>query len=261
MEPRQWLTKPVVLFAIVWMLLSCIAYNAIPQDSEYYWWIAYMFYLSAPTAAAAFVLFLTRLYGLRSVEGKVWGMLGLGLLLWCMGEWLWFYYVQIAETDPFPSLADYLYIAGYAPLLVGVCLKARESVAKITSKGASLIASSVLLASAIIAAFVVIPIMDAGDYGPAEKAISLTYPLLDVVLLTFALAIVSAFWDMRESSAGWILFSFGIVVTTAADIMFSALDWKGIYYAQMDLLWVIAYLLFLTGAAYQHIYHKSLMGE
>jgi len=241
------------------MVLSCIAYIAVPEDSDYFWWIAYIFYLGAPTAAVIFLVRLFKFYGWGSLEGKVWGLIAAAMLLWCVGEWLWFYYAQVLEIDPYPSAADYLYIAGYGPLLTGFFMKAHESVGKLSGGKTVVVLAIVAAAALIIGLFIVAPIMDAEDYGNVEKGISLTYPLLDIVLLTFGLAILAAFWDTGPGSRGWMLFSVGIIAMTAADIIFSSLDWQDIYLAQMDLLWIASYLLFLAGGVYQYMFHKSLM--
>ena len=281
MKSKQFVKSPIMIFVILWMILSCIAYIAVPTDNEYFWWIAYIFYLSAPTVAVIFLFYLVKFYGFKSIEGKVWGLIAVALLLWCIGEWMWFYYAQVIESDPFPSAADYLYIAGYAPLLLGFYFKASESVVKTTAekpktrkekvkwmrakrvkrKRAFIILAAVIATSVIIGIFIISPTMQAEDYGTMEKSFSIAYPVLDIVLLVLGMIILAAFWDTKTGSTGWKLFSLGIVAMTTADIIFSSLDWEGIYYAQMDLLWIASYLLFLAGGAYQYLFHKSLMGE
>jgi hypothetical protein len=253
--------KPPVLGAAVWMVLACISYICVPEDHDLFWWLAYIFYLGAPTATTVFMFYLAGLYGTKSQEGRVWSLLGAGILLWCVGEWLWFLYIQVLEVDPFPSAADYMYIAGYTPLLVGLFLKTRQSAVEYSLRKAAPNLAVSVASAAIISTFIVLPILAADDYGATEKAISLTYPILDVALLVLAMSVVGAFWEMRESAFGWLLFSAGLIVTTAADILFSSLDWQGIYYAQIDLLWISAYLLILAGALYQFEYHRALAGE
>jgi len=281
MESKHFFRSPIMIFVILWMILSFIAYFVVPTDYEYFWWIAYIFYLSAPTATVIFLFYLTKFYGLSSIEGRVWGLIAIALLLWCIGEWMWFYYAQIAETDPFPSAADGFYIAGYVPFILGIYIKASESRVKITAemsqtkkerrrlarakrvraKRICIILASVILTAAIIGNFIISPTMQVEDYGAMEKGISITYPVLDIILLVLGMVILGAFWDTKTGSNGWKLFSLGIVVMTAADVLFSSLDWEDIYYAQMDFLWVASYLLFLAGAAYQYLFHKSLMTE
>jgi hypothetical protein len=261
MDDKKFVKSPMILFVIVWMTLSTLAYVAVPEDSDYFWWIAYVFYLGAPTVMSVAIFYVSRFYGFKGVEGKVWTLLAIGLLLWTIGEWMWCYYSLILEIDPYPSAADYLYIAGYIPFILGLYYKAAESLVSVNNKKMGMILAGVVVASLMTGLFVVAPTMNAEDYGTVERSISITYPILDLVLLAFALAILAAFWDSKTGSKGWMLFSLGLIAMTAADIIFSAMDWQGIYYAQMDLLWIASYLLFLAGAVYQYTLHKSFMGE
>jgi hypothetical protein len=62
-------------------------------------------------------LLVTWRHKLDGLHGRTYAEFVAGLALWFVAKVLWSYYELDAEIDPFPSLADAFWIAGYAPFL------------------------------------------------------------------------------------------------------------------------------------------------
>src|SRR5512133_1409048 len=61
-------------------------------------------------------------------DGLAWVALGVSLALWGAADIYWTAVVQFQHPEPYPSPADYLYIASYVPFYVGIMLFARARI-------------------------------------------------------------------------------------------------------------------------------------
>lgn len=168
--------------------------------------------------AAGYGLLIVYRQGLSGIFGKTYGALALGLSLWLVAEVLWTYYtVGLQIALPFPSLADVFWLAGYGPLAYHLFVTAKfyGRVKKHT-----LIIVSV--ASAIFVTSYVNDIVDSsalsGDGAMLPLAITISYPVLDVVMLIPAVLILVNPVRGQLTSIPWIFISW--VLTTSADAMF-----------------------------------------
>lgn len=65
----------------------------------------------------------------RPVRQAPWYWMLAGLALWVAGDGLWSWFDHVLHIDPFPSIADALYLTGYPLAAVGIILliRARRS--------------------------------------------------------------------------------------------------------------------------------------
>ncbi len=361
MEAKEFLKNPMILLLIIFGIISTIVYLGIPEDSDNFISMTYLVYLASTYISTVMLFYVVKFYGTKSFEGKVWLLISVGMLLWALGETIWYYYDAVAGVDPFPSIADVAYIVAYLPIAFAFIYKAKFTKAKFDMKKTAAIAIILILIALPTAIYVAGPIladegvldmdgnamddapyyyfMTAEDgvmpdtfivadeevydvavnativmeldpsvdidsveemfglydidweyidgtfewngttvtftpdealepgaeyeaevyigYGSLEKGISLLYPMLDLVLLAFALFI--AFYWGSSVSGGWYIVSIAIALTTLADIGFTFLDWQGLSFPPMDLLWVASYLAFAMGGIYQKMLHESFM--
>lgn len=361
MDIKEHMRHPVNLLLIAWGIGSILVYLLIPEDSELFNPVTYVFYDGACLASVAVIFMVQRFYGLKSLEGKVWFLIGLGILLWTVGEFIWTYYDYYLGVDPFPSAADHAYVAAYVPLALSFFYKASYAKLEFDLKKLLSIAVIVALITVVTVLLVVVPIVgdegavdssgepldegayysfttiSTGDvpdyyvvdedgleavalnaslrlaldddvdrasaeeyfymvdesgedvegtvewdgstlvftpdapleqgtfyevevyvgYGSLEKTYNLLYPLMDIVILALAL-FVAAYWGTLVSR-GWYVVAAGMMLNSMADIAFSSLDWRGVYYYPVDLLWIFSYIFFALGALYQKKFHESFM--
>ena len=61
-------------------------------------------------------------FGITSTVGKSLFSLGLGLLSWQIGLWIWVYYNVVLNVEvPYPSLADFFFVFTFYPFLIFGC--------------------------------------------------------------------------------------------------------------------------------------------
>ncbi len=175
-----------------------------------------------------------------------------GLLFWLAGELLWFYYEVLAKTDPFPSLADGAWILGYPFVLAALILQYRVIKVRLEKKYEAGIAVLLIIAAAAMTSLFEYMIIPAEEFTFLEKAVTLFYPLADILLLYVALLITGLYWAGKLSHA-WLLIAMGVVFYVAGDLWFAHLEWLEIYpemkWHPVDFTWIIGDLLVFLGAA------------
>jgi diguanylate cyclase len=199
-------------------------------------------------AALAFAAVLMVARRLDSGPAAPWRWLTAGLGLYLLGELSWAIKEVVLGIDfPFPSVADIFWVAAYPPLLIGLALAWRQLGVKLRlgeKFGLGISAGAVVLAAAT---FLLAPIA-LSELDPVEKGLSVFYPLADIVLLVPAAAMVLALGGSLLGRA-WRLVSLGLALIALADLTFSYLVWRGLYWESVgqpgnlvDLVWTAGYL-------------------
>ncbi len=152
-------------------------------------------------------------------ERGAWILIGAGILAWAAGEsyWTWFYYND--PSPPSPSLSDIGYLALYPFFLAGLWLLVRARIRDI-DPGLWMDALVAALGTAALGTTWIFDFLaDRATGSEAEVIVNLTYPLLDIVLLS---AIVGVFaltnWQPGRT---WTMLLVGLALTAFADIGFS----------------------------------------
>nr|MDO8086175.1 hypothetical protein [Candidatus Sigynarchaeum springense]MDO8116136.1 hypothetical protein [Candidatus Sigynarchaeota archaeon] len=207
--------------------------------------------------AGIFLLLLGGTYKFSSSMGKVWLLLGIGVLLWCVGEIVYYYYdFQLVLDEnapyPFPSEADYFYYAAYAPLAVGLIMQVRLLKVTLGALEKVVVAIVSVLVGLAIAIFVLWPTIDflfAEVPDIIYVLAGVLYPLLDIFLLV-CVFIVSAKLRHGKINAAWILVLTGLILTTVADSIYWLAYIFGIdtMFNFYDLVFLASYLLIAMGA-------------
>jgi len=239
------------------VFLVCIAlFIFIPQKSGFYTPITDSIFVILGGTAGIVALFTSKTFGWKSNEGKVWLFLALAYLGWAFGELIWMYNEVVLHIEPFPSTADIFFIAAYLPMITGLFMEYRiikEIIHKKEIVKASLLT---MIVAGLSAYFILIPIALAADYDIVSKAISLSYPIGDIITLFPALVFFFVFKNLRYGlmSKSWLIIAIALALGTIADSSFAYLDWNelytGTYKTLTDLTWLADYLLFAFGAYY-----------
>jgi len=198
-----------------------------------------------------FLLVLGGTYKISSSMGKVWAFLGIGMLLWLVGETIYFYYDLLGE-EPFPTIADVFYYVAYIPLTAGLVIQMRLLKLSLSAAEKVLVTVLSVIVSVIIVYFVLWPAIDAFIAVPDDPVglmAGAMYTVLDIVLLVFVFT-VSAKLRHGKINTAWILILAGLIMTTVADSLYWIADNQGLdeIFNWYDLAFLIGYLLVTMGA-------------
>ena len=189
-------------------------------------------------------------------HGKAWLFLLGTSVSWFIAETTWTIYELVYDKNPFPSIADVFYIAGY-PLMLGFLIYYLKPVRKAITK-------KMMLSAIMISATIAIPSMYMAyspepDVTVLENALATSYPILDSIIFIPAIIGIALFFR-GEVNFTWSLICTGILCFAIGDIGFQYATFTNTYYtghpADIVLMW--SYILFSFGV-YDHvrIFRKS----
>jgi len=165
--------------------------------------------------AAAIVLWRALLV---PAERRAWLALGIGMLLWALGQTYYSVVLYYAEPAPFPSPADALFLAFYPASFVAVALLLRARVAGLDPLAWVDALIGALGVAAVAAALIFPTVSEALGGSPLGVAVSLAYPCMDLVLLGLLSA---AFVLSRGRSAGTLLpIAVALLLFGACDVVY-----------------------------------------
>ncbi len=177
-----------------------------------------------------------------------WAAIATGMLLWSIGDLLWTVWLDNLEQPPFPSIADAIYFASYASLYFGIIGLGRAGRSSWHDWIDGLIGG--LTTAALAAALIFPAVLAATEGSPATVAVTLAYPLLDLLLLCFVVVAVAL--NRWRADRTWILLGAGLLSTAVADGVYNYQISIGTYAPGtiLDSLWPVA-VLFVAAAAWQ----------
>jgi signal transduction histidine kinase len=182
-----------------------------------------------------------KLWKIKHADAKPVLWFTIGIVSLFTGEQLWTIYKDFLGIEPFPSEADFFYLAFY-PLFSAFFLHYLRSHKKFLSN------KIILFGFAISASLLLPSIIATYDLNSEETnlgiIVALAYPLVDVVILGFAV-INTMFLFQEGRSYFWVMVTLGVFVWILANIMFLYAEINEIYYDgySSDILWLAAYTL------------------
>jgi diguanylate cyclase (GGDEF)-like protein len=177
-----------------------------------------------------------------------WLLMAAGQALFVAGDLAWNWYEIIGE-DPFPSIADVLYLAGYPFIAVGLFLLIRQRIGD-GDRGGLLDAAILTTAVGILSwTFFIQPLAVISEVDSLSMAISLAYPLADLLLIGVALGLLTT-PGARTPAFRLLLVSLLLLLIADQIYAIQTLDETYVSGGPIDSLYLIAYLLF--GAAALH---------
>jgi len=155
---------------------------------------------------------------LVEVERRPWLILGIGLALWAAGDIYYTVYLTDLAEVPFPSLADWLWLAIYPAAYVSLVMLVRGRSPRFH---ASLWLDGLLggLATAALASALLLdPIIAATGGDTLTVAFGLAYPIADLLLLALIVAVFGLTgWRPGRS---WLLIGGGLIAFAIADSLY-----------------------------------------
>jgi diguanylate cyclase (GGDEF)-like protein len=173
----------------------------------------------------------------RRRERLAWTAISAGLILWTAGDLVWNFWISKLSEEPYPSVADYLYVGSYVPIYVGVILLLRARVRPVRRSQwvdglIGCLAISGLAAAALFPAFTGVT-----DGNATEVAVNLAYPVCDLLVLSvIVLALGLNRWRLDSS---WVLLGIGQATNVVADVIYAYQQAAGTYVpgSWLDTVW------------------------
>src|SRR5262245_14980404 len=181
-------------------------------------------------------------------ERLAWSVMGAGLALWTAGELYWTLVLANLDEPPFPSVADYLYLAFYPASYVCLLLLIRSRIGAFRQ---SLWLDGAIGALAVASVAVTLafePIVEATSGTPAAVAVNLAYPLGDLLLVALVVTICGlSGW---RPGRAWLLIGCGLALSGIGDGIYLVQAANGTYAegTLLDALWPASALLVALAA-------------
>jgi len=160
---------------------------------------------------------------------------------WFIAEQTWNLYEHVLDIDPYPSMADFFYLAAPIFMFVSLIFFLKSTEKKISKK--------MILFSSIISLLILIPSLVAtfnvsAEDEPFEVIIALTYPIVDSIVFVPAIITISFLISNRRSFF-WIMIIVGLLIMLVADTAFLFLVIEDEYVDghPVDILWVSSYTI------------------
>ena len=199
-------------------------------------------------------IFVVRSYGVKSQHGQAFLFFTLGLAFWLIGESLWVFYNLFLQIDPYPSLADFFYLAAYPLIVWGLIKEIRITGIKIGKLNKLTLALFGITSLIIISIVTYIEIFLAFDpSGSLIDNLVLLYGFADLILAIPVLLVLILAFEYKGGRIfiPWIFIFIGLLLYLFADIHYAVFldQYLGsVYpYESIDLLWIAAYLLIALG--------------
>ena len=180
-----------------------------------------------------------------------WLFLAAGQAAYCLGQLIWAVLELVLDLQPFPSLADPLYLLFYPLFVTGLVLFPADHVPRLERRKILLDVGIVITAAFLLFwTFLIAPAIAVGHPTQATLALSIAYPVLDLVLLVaVTILIFRRVHSAREMPL--LLLAAGVAAQIVADAGFSVQSLRDSYAngGWVDLAWVMASLsVFLAGS-------------
>jgi hypothetical protein len=216
-------------------LVATAVYVLLPTDPV--WLRELIMYSIVEAAAVVAVVYGVHRY--RPSAPLAWLLIGGGVAAFLVGDVIWSVYETVGR-DPFPSVGDFFYLAGY-PLIAGglvVAVLRRRSFG--VDRRAWIDAGILTVVFGLVAwVYLIQPVFDDPDLAAFEAFVTAAYPVGDLLLLAIAARFVmGSSWDtpalrllvtgLAVTLAGDVLFALSVVEEAIADRLFNALLLVGV---------------------------------
>ncbi len=175
-----------------------------------------------------------------------WLLMAAGQALFVAGDLLWVWYEAIGE-EPFPSLADALYLSGYPFIAAGLFLLIRRRVGG-GDRGGLLDAAILTTAAAVLSwTFLMRPHVVGSELDMLSLSITLAYPIADLLLIGVAMGLLTTPGARTPSFA---MLGLSLACLLVADQVYAlqALEEAYVAGSLLDNLYLASYLLFGASA-------------
>lgn len=187
----------------------------------------------------------------RPRAAGAWYLIAAGQLLFVAGDVVWAVFEFALHSEPFPSVADVLYLSGYPVLAVGLLRLVRIHL-RGGDLGALIDASIIMIGAGLLAwVFLIDPYVDDHTLSGLELAISVAYPLSDILILGVGIALAVG---PTTRSPVYRLLMASLVGLLGADVVYGfQLLGSGYEVGLIDVGWLLSYVLVGTAALHPSV--------
>lgn len=243
----------VSIFALIFMIVEIGSYIYVwVTNNETLAFTAYTNYITMFWSLFVVIAFLLLMkeFGLKTRPGVVWLFLSIGMALWLIGDFIWYYDEVILQSESlFPSWADYAYTLGYPILYIALFIQLGIVKTKIEKKEWIIIILLSLIFLIVSTILVIYPVLIDTESNFVEKFYSLVYPVGDVFLFILTTILVFRFRG-GEFSKNWMLIATGFLVYIFNDLYFLYTEWMEMDNASFiwEHFYILASMIFVIGA-------------
>lgn len=158
-------------------------------------------------------------------DRTAWTAVAVGVFGWAVGAAVWSYFDLVADTAPFPSLADVGYLTFLGGIALFLVLQLRSSPHAVQFR---VLLDSVIVGAALFGATWVLAfetVFAAGLSDPVQLVLTLVYPVVDIVLLTVVLMMLARAPRRRRP---------GLILVTVALVSIALSDGAYAYFTAVD---------------------------
>src|SRR6188474_499980 len=184
-------------------------------------------------------------------ERTAWLALGIGLLLWALGQTYYSVVLYYASPAPFPSPSDALFLAFYPATYVALVALLRSRSERVDSFAWVDGLIGALAVAAVVAALIFPPVLAALEEDTLGVAVSLAYPCADLVLLGLvAGALTTSRW---RTHGAWPLIAAALILFGAADVVYLSVAGQSTEALNLaSIAWPLAFILLAAAAWLPH---------
>lgn len=192
-----------------------------------------------------------------NLKSYLWLGLTIGWTMWTIAELWWAIASLIGQEVPYPSWADFFWLAGYIPMYFAVWgrLRLLPKISNSAQRTALWILSLAILGFTIL--FILLPILLQSDLSVIiESVISIAYPIADTVLLILVLRLLFSYQQGNYGQA-WRWIASGFVLLAIGDLVFAYASTNNMYYPEqqvnllstmgVDVPYNLSYLVWIIG--------------
>ncbi len=217
--------------------LACLAYPFLVSHHV----LGSLWYLGVSAIGVAMTMAAVRRHG--GPGRRVWVALSLGVALFLVGDAIWTLEDLVWHIDPFPSVADVLYVSGYPALSLGLAWLVRGR--RPGGDRAALLDAGIVTTGlgVLVGVVFVLPALTDSTSSLWSRAVSFAYPVGDLLLVSMVARL--AFTPGRRLLAFWAL-SVSVAAVLVSDATFNFLVINGTetdHQPWLDVGWMQLYLL------------------
>jgi two-component system, sensor histidine kinase PdtaS len=151
----------------------------------------------------------------------IWGITAVAVLFWTLGDLTWALLEVFLKIEPFPSIADFLYLLYYPISILALAhLPSQERSGREKIRLAMDIAIVFISVGVIYWAFIIGPIYQDADFSSLEWVISLAYPVLDLAVLFGLILIIIRPYE-RVNNGPFLFLAVSMIIQVLCDTIYT----------------------------------------
>ncbi len=239
------LRRDAWIFALVAGVAIAVLTNfVLPDDHAALDWL----YLGGLLAASLLMVVGIRSWSAPKAVVRGWSLIAVGMFLYFAGESVWTWYAR-TDRDPFPSIADALFLSGLGAMIVGsimLVVARRDHVDRAVQLDTAIVSVSI---GAVLWTLTIAPYAVDPSVSLLEQAVAGAYPMLDVILAGTVARLLLAGGRIPQ---GFVLLLGGIGFWTIVDVLYYQQELNGTYveWGWIDFGYMVGFAI--TGASALH---------